>query len=223
MTTRRWGLAVGAAVLVLSQQACAGRNDVPAGAVPSAETTAPPPVIAEPSPGPSPSSTSSSTTGLGAAGADLLSGKRQLTFVPLVDGKEQAGSVISVTPAGRADVTNRDTDDALFVPVETRPGSGRYLLKTGKLVKGGEPYCLQVKPNGSNPLTVVTRACDAGEKNQQFRFQKQRGAYLVSSDGVYLQWRPKGKFGLIAEEPGEGDVTAWRLTDKGPATVPGAN
>jgi hypothetical protein len=121
-------------------------------------------------------------------------------------------------------VTNRDGDTALFVPVETRPGSDRYLLKTGKLVEGGEPYCLQVKANGSNPLTVVTQDCDAGKINQQFRFQRLKGAYLISSDGVYLTWRPKAKFGLIAEEPGEGDdLTSWRLRDRGAAGIPGVN
>jgi hypothetical protein len=221
MTTRRYALAVAASVLVLGQQACGGGDDnPPAGGSPSSETVAPP-ASAEPSVEPSPSASASAST---PQSADPLSGKRQLIFVPLVDGKEQAGSVISVTPAGRADVTNRDGDTALFVPVETRPGSGRYLLKTGKLVKGGEPYCLQVKANGSNPLTVVTQACDAGKINQQFRFQRLKGAYLISSDGVYLTWRPKAKFGLIAEESGEGDdLTSWRLRDRGAAGIPGGN
>ena len=221
MTTRRYALAVAASVLVLGQQACGGSGDnPPAGGSPSSETVAPP-ASAEPSVEPSPSASASAST---PQSADPLSGKRQLIFVPLVGGKEQAGSVISVTPAGRADVTNRDGDTALFVPVETRPDSDRYLLKTGKLVKGGEPYCLQVKANGSNPLTVVTQACDAGKITQQFRFQRLKGAYLISSDGVYLTWRPKAKFGLIAEESGEGDdLTSWRLRDRGAAGIPGGN
>ncbi|MEV6490376.1 hypothetical protein AB0M20_17375 [Actinoplanes sp. NPDC051633] len=221
MTTRRWALAAVAAVVVLSQHACADDSAPPAGALPSGESAAPA-VSTEPSPAPSPVTPSEAAPSGAAPGggtaADPLNGKRQLTFVPVVEGKERAGSVLSVTPAGRADVTDRDGDTALFVPVQVRPG--RYQLKTGKLVKAGEPYCLQVKGNGSNPLTVVTAACDASKVVQQFRFQKRGDAYMVSSDGVYLQWRPKAKFGLIAEEPGEGDVTAWRVTDKGPATLP---
>jgi hypothetical protein len=228
MTTRRYALAVAASVLVLGQQACGGGDNPTAGGSPSSETVAPPttpPASAQPSvePTPSPSASASASTSTPQS-ADPLSGERQLTFVPVVGGKEQTGSVMSVTPAGRADVTNRDGDSALFVPVETRPGSHRYLLKTGKLVKGGQPYCLQVKANGSNPLTVVTRTCQAGETTQQFRFQKQGGAYLVSSDGVYLTWRPKAKFGLIAEEPGEGDdLTSWKLRDRGAASLPKAD
>jgi hypothetical protein len=221
MAMRRWALVVGATVLVLGQQACSGSDDPPVGALPSGESVAPPttpPVTTQdpsldPVPSPSPSNLSA---------AELLSGKRQVEFAPVV-GKEQtgAGQVMSVTKAGRADVGKDGGDRALFVPVETRPRSERFLVKTGKLVKGGEPYCLEVTANGSSPLTVITAACDAGEKNQQFRFQKQKDGFLVSSDGVYLYWRPNGKYGLIAQESGEGDdLTTWQLHDQGPATVP---
>src|SRR4051812_41886162 len=96
MTTRRYALAVAASVLVLGQQACGGDNPT-AGGSPSSETVAPattPPASAEPSVEPSPSPTPSATASASTStpqSADPLSGKRQLTFVPVVGGKEQTG------------------------------------------------------------------------------------------------------------------------------------
>jgi len=220
MATRTWVPAIGLVTLLLGLPACtSGGDDTPAPAVlPSGPATSPP--SAEPSGIVTQQSTPEPSPTVSAGAAELLSGKRQVEFVPVV-GKEQTGGgrVMTVTSAGRADVAGGGGDRALFVPVKTR--GDRYLIKTGKLVKGGEPYCLEIKSNGSNPLTVVTAACDASETNQRFRFQKQADGYLVSSDGVYLYWRPNGRYGLIAQESGEGDdLTSWRLRDKGEAGIP---
>ena len=107
-----------------------------------------------------------------------------------------------------------------------RPGGKEFLVKTGKLRTGGEALCAQVQGNGSNPLTLVTKACDAGEQNQLFKFQergrdKQRMTYLISVDGLYLRYSPDGRYGLIVEEPGEGDdLTSFVIIDRGKAAIP---
>ena len=118
-------------------------------------------------------------------------------------------------------------DRALFVPVPTRPGGSEFLVKTGKLRTGGEALCVQVQGNGSNPLTLVTKACDAGQKNQRFAFaehgrdKQDRMTYLISVDGIYLHYSPDGRYGLIAEESGEGDdLTSFVIIDRGKATIP---
>lgn len=184
------------------------------------------PVVASPSPvesaTPSPSVTASSGTPKPPpAEPGVLSGERQVWLVPLEDGKETPESVVSVAKSGRAEVSGDFGDRALFVPVPVSKGSSQFSIKTGKLVKGGEPYCLEVTPNGSEPLTLTAQACDTRDKNQQFTFQKQQSDYLIQSDGVYLRWDPDGNFGLIAEESGEGtDLTRWRLRDQGAATLP---
>jgi hypothetical protein len=148
-------------------------------------------------------------------------------FVPLDKGATVPDSVPAVTSTGRVDITEDFGDRALFVPVPKSAGSTEFLIKTGKLRSGGEPLCLQVQGNGSNPLTLVTKACDAAETNQLFKFdengpdKQDRMTYLISVDGLYLHYSPGGRYGLIVEEPGEGDdLTSFVIIDRGGAALP---
>lgn len=222
-------LSVLTAALALAQ-GCAATTPGTAAPAPSASAT----TTAEPSPSVSPSvaaspatSPSSSAAAPAASPSGLLSGKRQVFFFVLHKGAEVPDSVVAVTAKGRATITADYGDRALFVPVPTAPRSGKYLIKTGKLRTGGEALCLTVRGNGSNPLTLVTAACDAAEKDQQFTFQdngrdnQDRTTYLIHVDGAYLRYDPDGRYGLIAEESGEGDdLTSWVMVDRGAAGLP---
>ncbi|BFU42844.1 hypothetical protein [Krasilnikovia sp. MM14-A1004] len=157
----------------------------------------------------------------------VLSGKRQVFLFVLDKGVEVPESVVAVTPSGRVGITADYGDRALFVPVPTAPGSSEHLIKTGKLTAGGEPYCVRVRNNGSNPLTVVTAACDASDPAQRFVFaehgrdNQQRMTYAVRNGDAYLRWNPTGTSGLIAEEIGDGTLdTTFVLIDRGAATLP---
>ena len=204
---------VAATALTLTQ-ACTGTAPAtspapaPSGTTVSAEPSVPTsvPPSATPTVAPSPSRTATS-----AGGVDVLSGKHQVYIVPVADGMHMPLTVLGVDAKGRVNVTDEFGDRAGFVPVQTAPKSAKYLIKTADIRSGGEALCLQVQGNGSNPLTLVTKACDAGNKDQIFRFQaqgKDKGGlnkYLISVDGVYLHYTKGSRYGLIVQESGEGD------------------
>ncbi|RZU49784.1 hypothetical protein EV385_1538 [Krasilnikovia cinnamomea] len=157
----------------------------------------------------------------------VLAGKRQVFLFVLHKGEEVPESVVAVTSSGRVGVTADYGDRALFVPVPTAPSSSEHLIKTGKLTAGGEPYCLRVRGNGSDPLTVVTAACDTRDPAQRFTFAEHgrdnqgRMTYAIRNGDAYLQWNPTGTSGLIAEELGDGNLdTTFVLIDRGAATLP---
>jgi hypothetical protein len=205
-------------------QGCAGTAPQAAAPAPSAS----PAVTATPSPSISASSAPAEPAASPAKSeAAAISSKRQYFFFPLHRGAEVPESVMAVTTKNRATITADYGDRALFVPVPTTPKGTTYQIRTGKLRTGGEALCLQVQNNGSNPLTLVTKACDTSQKDQLFAFQDNgrdnqgRTTYLIHSDGVYLHYNPDGRYGLIVEESGEGDdLTAWVLVDRGAATLP---
>jgi hypothetical protein len=220
---------VAAVVALACTQACAATT--PGASAPAPSTSPPVGPSASPavSPAASPASPAASpaTPSASASAASALSGKRQVFLFPLHKGAEVPESVVAVTAKNRADVTADFGDRALFVPVPTAPRSKTYLMKTGKLRSGGEALCLQVQGNGSNPLTLVTKACDAANKDQTFAFQDNgrdnqgRTTYLIHVDGVYLHYSPDGRYGLIVEESGEGDdLTSFVVVDRGTASIP---
>ena len=194
----------------------------PPSVIPSAAPSTSPPVSRPPSrPPASPSRP--------ASGGGVLSGDRQVFFFVLDKGSEVPESVPAVTSGGRVNITADYGDRALFVPVPKSPGSKQFLIKTGKLRSGGEALCLQVQSNGSDPLTLVTKACDTGEKDQSFKFDENgrdnqdRMTYLISVDGLYMRYDPNGPAGtgLIVQESGEGDdLTSFVIIDRGKATIP---
>jgi hypothetical protein len=190
-------------------------------------------VSAEPSATPalSPSASAtpdgSPTPAAPAGDRDELSGKRQVYIVPVADGAGMPLTVLGVDLKGRVNVTDDFGDRAGFVPVQTSPKSKRYLVKTADMRSGGEPLCLQVQGNGSNPLTLVTKACDAGNSNQIFEFQEQgkdkkgQNKYLIHVDGVYLHYSKGSRYGLIVQESGEGDdLTSFVVSGYRDAQLP---
>jgi hypothetical protein len=226
LSSARTGVLGLTAILLAMTQACATKT--PAGQPAEVVSSAPTPELsAVPSPSVVTGPPSRSPSAAPSPAGDVLSGKRQLYVLPLDDGHAVPGSIVSVTSAGRASITGDFGDRALFVPVPTRPGGDGFLLKTGKLRSGGAALCLMVKDNGSDPLTLATRACDAGEKDQTFTFTAEgkdgRGGtvWLIGVAELYLHWTPGGRYGLIVQESGEGDdLTHWVLVDRGPAGLP---
>jgi hypothetical protein len=227
---RTAALGAAALALVLSQQACAARRIslVDSPTTPAAGDSAVPSEAA-PSTAPSAAPDKSATAAAnGSARPPVLSGQRQVNIFPLYKGEEVPDSALSVQADGRVVVAVSDIADfgdrALFVP---RPqGGGKYQILTGKLRTGGEPSCLAVRTNGSNPLTVVATACDA-RANQLFAFHNKgkdnqgRTTYAIENQSAYLQWNPTGHSGLIAEEVGDAPLlTTFVLIDRGPATLP---
>lgn len=222
-------IALLAAVAALAcTQACAATTPGTATPAPSVSPPAVPPASpASPAVSPASPAASPATPAASPGAASVLSGKRQVFLFPLDKGAEVPESVVAVTAKNRAEITADYGDRALFVPVPTAPRSKKYLMKTGKLQTGGEALCLQVQGNGSNPLTLVTKACDAGNKDQTFAFQDNgrdnqgRTTYLIHVDGLYLHYSPDGRYGLIVQESGEGDdLTSFVVIDRGAATIP---
>ncbi len=215
---RKIGTLAAAAVALTFAPACTGTPPDAAAPAPSVSASA------SKAPSRPPSAPSRSTPSAG-----VLSGDRQVFLFPLDNGATVPDSVPAVTSGGRIDITEDFGDRALFVPVPTGPDSKKFLVKTGKLRSGGEALCAQVQGNGSNPLTLVTKACDAGQKDQLFKFDENgrdnqdRMTYLISVDGLYMRYDPDGPpgTGLIVQEPGEGDdLTSFVVIDRGKATIP---
>lgn len=235
---------LGMAALVLALQGCSADDDTPAApatsGAPSSSGTPASSVAPAGSVAPAASASSavepavpaaSATSGLGGAptpsAAAALDGKRQVFLLPLLNDTELPDSVLAVTAGGRIQVTDDYGDRALFVPVPPGRGAKAHLIKTGTLRAGGEPYCLQVRANGANPLTVVTAACNAQEPTQLFTFESSgeddegRPTYAVRNRDAFLQWHPLGGVGLVAEELGDSTLeTTFTLLDQGAATLP---
>ena len=230
---------LGTAALVLALQGCSADDNAPA--APAASATPAAPAASVPSAVPAASATpagpaasapsASATSGLGGApapsAAAALDGKRQVFLLPLLNDTELPDSVLAVTAGGRIQVTDDYGDRALFVPVPSSSGAKARLIKTGTLRAGGEPFCLQVRANGANPLTVMTAACNAQEPTQLFTFESSgeddegRPTYAVRNRDAFLQWHPLGGIGLVAEELGDSTLeTTFTLLDQGAATLP---
>jgi hypothetical protein len=210
-----------------SPSVAAASDPAPPTALPSVPLSSAP--LTSPSAVKTPSRPPASPSRPASGGGGVLSGDRQVFLYVLDDGAEVPDSVPAVTSSGRLDITADYGDRALLVPVPKSPGSKQFLVKTGKLRSGGEALCLQVRSNGSDPLTLVTKACDAGRKDQSFRFQENgrdnqdRMTYLISVDGLYMRYDPDGPpgTGLIVQESGEGDdLTSFVIIDRGQATIP---
>ncbi|WP_305787080.1 hypothetical protein [Symbioplanes lichenis] len=160
-----------------------------------------------------PASASAATDG------DILAGKRQVVIKPV----EEFESILAVDARGRLNLTDGESDKSLFVLV---PNGAKWLIKTAKADPSGEPACMGLKNNGSNPLTVVAALCDAGRTGQNFTITKLdatdsagRPTYAISSRDAFLQYF--GRSGLIAEELGDAPLkTTFSFVDNGPSTLP---
>jgi len=218
-----------AAILLVTQQSCGTTTDEPTASAStrtSASASVGPSASAASGVGGAPTTSPAvaKTTQASAAGSGPLSGARQVYFYVLNDGQEVPESSLAVSSSGRVEVTEDYSGRALFVPT---PSGSKYLIKTGTLRAGGEALCLKARISGSNPVTIVTGDCDAGDKNQLFTFLKQgkdnqgRMTYAIGNGDAFLQWNPTGTFGLIAEELGDAKLhTTFVAIDRGKSTVP---
>jgi len=221
-----------AAALLMTQQACGSTGSPTPGAAGPSSVAASgglgnAPSAAPSSPAASPTAQVTKTTKPATAGKPVLPADRQFFFYVLDKGVEVPESLLSAASSGRVEVNGDYGGRSLFVLVRNSPTSKDYLIKTGKLRKGGEALCLKVRSNGSDPLTVVTAACDSGDRTQLFQFDNEgrdnqgRTTYGIRNDDAFLQWNPTGTSGLIAEELGDAKLnTTWVAIDRGKSTVP---
>jgi hypothetical protein len=130
------------------------------------------------------------------------------------------GSILGVDDKGRLTAIDGDAPHTLFVLVPA--GNGKHLIRTATGDAGGEPSCLGVKGNGSNPLTVVAAACDTRRAGQLFGITGADGTedglptYAIDNQGAFVQLSPQ--HGVIAEELGDSPLrTTYTFVDNGAA------
>ena len=227
-------VAVAVATLALSQQACSATDPDTSAAAPAvtasetATTASPTVTTADPTARsdddapatPRHRSSSSKASRDTAGSADrILQGRRQVVIKPV----QSSESVLALADDNRLTTTDGAAGRSLFV---LTPNGRSYLIKTATAGRGGEPSCLGVRSNGSDPLTVEAAACDAGRAEQLFTIRAQgrrdaagRPVYSISNRGAFL--RLAGRSGLIAEELGDSPLTTtFTFVDNGPATLP---
>ncbi|MFY1651144.1 hypothetical protein ACN27J_09635 [Solwaraspora sp. WMMB762] len=145
----------------------------------------------------------------------LLSGDRQVAIVR-TDAFESAVSLLDDGPLGEVDGTE---GRRLFV-IEPA-GAGTFRIRAAEPNPDGSDACWQVRPSGSDPLTVVAADCVASEPRQHFSIsavERDGGepSYAISSASAYLQH--SATRGLILEELGDATLTTYfRLVDNGPS------
>ncbi|GAA1652039.1 hypothetical protein GCM10009828_096490 [Actinoplanes couchii] len=214
---RNLGMITAVAALALTQQACA--NGTSPQTAPETTTSA-----ASPSLSPSPEKSTEPTTKAPTSKppkADpkdpILAGKRQVVIAPV----ESFEGIVVLDEQGNLGMTDGEADRGLFV---FTPHNGKFQIKTAKVGTGGEPDCLSVKTNGSQPLTAVAVACDTSKAEQLFdvvptgKKDNNRPVYTIANRDALLRTSSSG---LIFEELGDGPViTTFVLVDNGKSTLP---
>ncbi|MBW6435678.1 hypothetical protein KZ829_18205 [Actinoplanes hulinensis] len=206
------------ATLALTQQACSSSSEPAEEPATQAATPASAPASAAADTKPSATAAGDSSGGAAANGDPILAGKRQVVIKPI----ETTESIV-VLEKGKLTTTDGEAEHSLFV---FTPHNGKYLIKTAKADAGGEPSCLGIKSNGSNPLTVVSAACDSSRAGQLFTVEpvgKKDGSgrpiYSISNGDAFLQL--SDRYGVIAEELGDAPLaTTYALVDNGPSILP---
>ncbi|MEV6347278.1 hypothetical protein [Actinoplanes sp. NPDC051851] len=208
---------IGAIALVLSASACTasgtdgGLKPGPSAAVPSAA----------PAGAAAPATTATATAaGIAPVGTGApVKADRQLLFATVRSGGRK---MLTVASSGLVELTDHQNDRALFVPSPTTVGGDEYLLKTAKIITGGEAWCLQVhSPGGTRSLQLKTAACDTSVKDQIFTFPvaDDGTGRLIEVNGLLVRVTDDGE--VIAEESGEGlDLTGFTVRDQGESTIP---
>ncbi|GIE84093.1 hypothetical protein [Actinoplanes regularis] len=211
------GLLAGGSLFVLSAAACSSSDPVSAPADGSA------PVVSSAPASTAPPTESGSTTPAGIApvgpGAPVRA-DRQLVFATAQSGGRK---MLTVGSDGVVALTDRLGDKALFVPSPVEVGGDRYLLKTAKMIEGGEAWCLHVNsPGGGQPLNLKTTACDAGKEDQIFTFPLAPGGKgrLIEVGGMYV-FAEGADGAVVVQESGEGDaMSSFTVRDEGKSTIP---
>src|SRR5690349_5670086 len=210
-------LFAGACAVVLSVSSCS-TSESGAGAPASSGAPASPAAATSGAPAPATSGVTAGNASAPAgiapvgAGAEIRAG-RQFTFGTVQSGGQK---MLTVGSDGIVTLTDNLVDRALFVPSPVKAGGDKYLLKTAKMVTGGEAWCLSVNsPGGSASLNLKTAACDTAKKDQIFTFPEADGGKgrLIEVNGLFVLVTSAGK--VIAEESGEGDgLTAFSVRDQ---------
>jgi hypothetical protein len=148
----------------------------------------------------------------------ILRGERRVVIAPI----QSFESILAVDATGRLTLIDGESDNSVFVL--TPVGGGQHQIKTAKAEANGQPSCMGLKNNGTNPVTVVAAACNLRAPGQLFTFHKQeakdskgRPTYaIVGQGGVFLRESPDG---LIAEEIGDDRKprTTFTFVDNGPS------
>lgn len=183
--------------------ACTSPAAAPESTPSLAPASAPVTPLASASPSASPSSASS---------GGIFTGARQVWLRPA-----KGADVLGVAGDDRVELSGSFGDRELFVLVPRSPGSETYSIRTGKIREGGEPACLTVKENGSDPLSLVATACDAESVTQRFTFRSAGagGGYHIEAAGGAYVWADE-RNGVYVEELGDGPAaTAFLPVDKG--------
>ncbi|MBU2668984.1 hypothetical protein KOI35_36280 [Actinoplanes bogorensis] len=225
-----------AAVLsgLLLTSACAAAETTTSSAAPGSSSTpsASSTLGSAPSPTPSATTTSPAPATKPAAsttktGKGVFSGTRQVWLLP-----KNSEATLGVVGGGKVGLSEKFGDSDLFV---LTPVGDQFWIRTAKLRKGGEPYCLSAKLGpGGKPAAVLTVACDSSAKDQLFRF-RQTGesngklTYTIrTGTDTYIIQDPTGEIahtgvGVAAVTIGEGtpDIdTPYIIADKGAASMP---
>ncbi|TWG25415.1 hypothetical protein [Actinoplanes teichomyceticus] len=230
------GLLAGGCALALSVAACSSSDDAgpAAGAAPGATpaSSGAPASSSAPASSGAPAPSSSPVSGGAPAATTAPAGiapvgpgaavraDRQLVFATVRSGGRK---MLTVGSAGVVTLTDHLSDRALFVPAPVQAGGDRYLLKTAKMIKGGEAWCLSVhSPGGGAALDLKITACDAGKADQVFTFPKTPDGKgrLIEVGGLYA-FAEGGDDRVVVQESGEGDaMSAFTVRDQGRSTIP---
>ena len=208
LTAKKVLLTAAVAGFVLSQQACDSAA-APVAALPSA---GPATASATPVRSASPAAESSGSGSLSADG--VLSGERKVVIKPV--GSPE--SIVAVDDKGRLSSTDGEAPKGLFLLVPTEDA---YMIKTAEVESTGNPSCMGVRNNGSDPLTVVASTCDAARDGQLFEIEEEEGGsgertYSIRNGDAFLQITRE--FGLIAQELGDSPLeTTFSFVDNGQA------
>lgn len=147
----------------------------------------------------------------------ILNGERQVVIKPVGESE----SIVGVDGKGRLNYADVP-EHGLFV---LAPHNGKWLIKTASVDAGGEPSCMGIRNNGSDPLTIVAAACDTSRSGQLFTIAEREDgadgepAYSIANGDAYFQYF--GETGLIAQEIGDATLdTFFTFVDNGPSPLP---
>jgi hypothetical protein len=156
----------------------------------------------------------SAASSAGAAAPDVFSGERNVVLLP-----KNSEGILGIDRDLQATYAERQGARNQFVIV---PTGNRFLVKTAKITRGGEPLCLQLAKK-----RVFVAACDAGLRQQQFSFRAaspsngKKTWTIRTTRHRYLVQNELGGFESAVIGEGTPDIdTPFLIVDKGAASLP---